>query len=166
MTTTTRTTTTATTAELDSIFLLADTDPAAMKEMNTALIAGFRASGGRLGGDFENVPLLLLNTIGAKTGHHRTTPVNYTRDGDSYVVIASKSGAATHPDWYRNLIANPNATIETAAQQLPVRARVTDGVERQRLFERHAAALPNFLSYQRRTSRRLPVLVLDPVRSS
>lgn len=159
-------TTTPATEELDPMFLLADTDPAAMRDMNTALIAGFRASDGHLGGAFENVPLLLLTTIGAKTGNRRTTPVNYTRDGDSYVVIASKSGAPTHPDWYHNLRANPCATIEAAGQQLQVQARITDQDERQRLFERHAAALPNFAAYQRRTSRRLPVIVLDPDRAA
>ncbi|MGH3576221.1 MAG: nitroreductase/quinone reductase family protein, partial [Mycobacterium sp.] len=86
--------------ELDPVFLLADTDPAAMKSMNSELIAEFRASGGNLGGPFTGVPLLLLNSIGAHSGQARTTPVNYTRSGDAYVVIASKSGAANHPDWY------------------------------------------------------------------
>lgn len=147
--------------ELDPVFLLADTNPSAMKDMNTALIAEFRASGGHLGGDFEGVPLLLLTTIGAKTGTRRTTPVLYTRDSDSYVVIASKSGAATDPDWYHNLRANPRATIEAGGQQLHVKARIAAGDERQHLFDRHAAALPNYAAYQRRTTRRLPVIVLD-----
>jgi deazaflavin-dependent oxidoreductase (nitroreductase family) len=147
--------------ELDPVFLLADTDPDAMKAMNADLVAGFRASGGHLGGDFEGVPLLLLTTTGARTGNRRTTPVLYTRDSGIYVVIASKSGAATHPDWYHNLRANPRASIEVGGQQRQVRARIADGDERQRLFGQHAAALPNYAAYQRRTSRRLPVIVLD-----
>lgn len=154
--------TTSTSGEgLDPVFLLADTDPDAMKAMNADLVAGFRARGGHLGGDFEGVPLLLLTTTGARTGTRRTTPVLYTRDGDSYLVIASKSGAATHPDWYHNLLANPRASIEVGGQQRQVRARIAGGDERQRLFGQHAAVLPNYAAYQRRTSRRLPVIVLE-----
>ncbi len=146
---------------LDPVFLLADTDPAAMKSMNSELIAAFRASGGNVGGSFTGVPLLLLTTIGSRSRLARTTPVNYTRTGDAYVVIASKSGAATHPDWYHNLRAHPDATIEVGGQTLQVRARETSGAERDALFHRQAEWLPNFRAYQRRTARQLPVIVLD-----
>jgi deazaflavin-dependent oxidoreductase (nitroreductase family) len=148
--------------DIDPIYLLADTDPEAMKTMNTGLITAFRAAGGRLGGAFEGVPLLLLTTIGARHGRACTTPVNYTRYGAGYVVVASKSGSPRHPDWYHNLRAHPEATIELPGATLPVRARITRGIQRQRLFDRHAAVLPNFALYQHRTTRELPVIVLEP----
>lgn len=155
---------TATPDELDPIFLLADTDPEAMKAMNTELVAGFRATGGRLGGPFAGVPLLLLSTTGARSRRPCTTPVNDTRAGAGYVVMASKSGAPSHPDWYHNLHTDPAATIEVPGQFLCVNARIVTGAERQRLFDQHTAALPNFAVYQHRTTRQLPVLVLEPTR--
>jgi deazaflavin-dependent oxidoreductase (nitroreductase family) len=159
---------TVTPDELDPVLLLADTDPEAMQAMNTELVAGFRATGGRLddcfGGAFAGVPLLLLTTTGARTRRRCTTPVNYTRDGDAYVVVASKSGAARHPDWYHNLVADPDATIEVGGATAAVRARIARGAERRRLFERHVAVLPNFAAYQQRTTRQLPVIVLEPGR--
>jgi deazaflavin-dependent oxidoreductase (nitroreductase family) len=134
-----------------------------MKAMNADLVAAFRARDGRLGGAFENVPLLLLTTTGARSGRACTTPVNYTRTGTGYVVVASKSGAPHHPDWYYNLLAHPEATIELPGGTVAVRARVTSGAERARLFEQHTTALPNFAVYQDRTTRVLPVLVLEPL---
>jgi len=148
--------------ELDPVYLLADTDPGAMKAMNRQLISAFRAAHGELGGAFEGVPVLLLTTTGARSSLPRTTPVNYTRTDTGYVVIASKSGSARHPDWYHNLLADPEATIEVPGAALRVRARVTSGPERERLFAQQAAALPNFAAYQKRTTRQLPVLVLEP----
>jgi deazaflavin-dependent oxidoreductase (nitroreductase family) len=149
--------------ELDPVYLLADTDPPAMKAMNAELVAGFRAQGGHLGGDFDGVPLLLLTTMGARTGRVGTTPLNYTRDGANYVVVASKSGSARHPDWYHNLLAHPEATVEVPGAVHRVRARITNGGEREQLFARHAAALPNFVAYQKRTTRELPVIVLEVI---
>ena len=148
--------------DLDPIYFLAATDPAAMQAMNTELVDGFRATRGQLDGGFAGVPLLLLTSTGARTGHRVTTPMNYTRTGPSYVVVASKSGAPRHPDWYHNLLAHPDATIEVADTTIAIRARVTDGSERKQLFDQHTAALPNFAVYQARTTRRLPVLVLEP----
>jgi deazaflavin-dependent oxidoreductase (nitroreductase family) len=147
--------------DLDPIFFLADTDPQAMKAMNAELIDAFRAGRGQRGGAFEGVPLLLLTTIGARTGIPRTSPVNYTRAGRGFVVVASKSGAPRHPDWYHNLLACPDATIELPGAVIPVRARITTGAEREHLFTRHATTLPNFTAYQKRTTRQLPVLVLE-----
>jgi deazaflavin-dependent oxidoreductase (nitroreductase family) len=160
--TTTTPTTTSTDEALDPVFLLADTDPAAMKATNAALVAGFRATNGRLDGAFEGVPLLLLTATGARSGRPSTTPMNFTRDGEGYVVVASKSGAARHPDWYHNLLVHPEASIEVNDTVVAVRARTTSGAERAKLFARHCTALPNFAAYQRRTTRQLPVLVLEP----
>jgi deazaflavin-dependent oxidoreductase (nitroreductase family) len=148
--------------DLDPVFLLAATDPEAMKAMNAGLVAAFRARHGQLDGAFEGVPLLLLTTTGARSGISSTTPVNFTRTGAGYVVVASKSGSPRHPDWYHNLLAHPDATIEVPGSSVPVRARITAGTERKQLFEQHASALPNLTAYQGRTTRQLPVLVLEP----
>jgi len=151
------------TEELDPVFLLADTDPDAMSAMNQQLIAGFRATEGRLDSAFDGVPLLLLTTTGARSGRRTTTPVNYTTTARGWVVVASKSGSARHPDWYHNLLANPRATIELPGVAVNVHARIAKGAERQQLFNRHAAQLPNFAAYQRRTSRQLPVVILEKI---
>ncbi|GAB0103940.1 nitroreductase family deazaflavin-dependent oxidoreductase [Nocardia sp. JMUB6875] len=149
---------------IDAVFLLADTDPEAMKAINTELIAEYRATEGNPRGAFEGAPVLLLTTTGARSGVVRTTPVNFTRIGDGYVVLASKSGAVTHPDWYFNLRAKPEATIEIGGQTIAVHARETVGAERTALFAEHAARLPQFAAYQRRTKREIPVVVLEPER--
>jgi len=147
--------------DLDPVFLLADTNPEAMKVMNTGIVAAFRAANGKLDGAFDGVPLLLLTTTGARSGLARTTPVNYTRSDAAYVILASKSGSPRHPDWYHNLLADPRATIEVDGATLQVHARLSNGAEHERLFARHVAALPNFGAYQNRTSRQIPVLVLE-----
>lgn len=155
--------TVVTAQDLDPVFLLADTDPEAMKAMNADVVTAFRAARGHLGGAFDGVPVLLLTTTGARSGLLRTTPVNYTRAADGgYVIVASKSGAPRHPDWYHNLLVHPEATVELPGVTLCVRARITTGHERDQLFRNHAAALPNFTAYQRRTARQLPVIVLRP----
>jgi deazaflavin-dependent oxidoreductase (nitroreductase family) len=136
-------------------------DAGAMREFNRSLIAEFRAGGGQLGGRFAGVPVLLLSTVGARSGAPRTTPLNYTRDGDRYVVVASKRGAPTNPAWYHNLLARPTASIEVGTERFEVRWRVAEGEERDRLYAELAAQLPLFADYQRRTSRRIPVLVLE-----
>ena len=138
-------------------------DPAAMQAFNRALVAEYRATGGRLGGRLAGAPVLLLETIGARTGAPRTTPVNYTMDGDRYVIVAPKRGAPTNPAWYHNLVARPTAAIEVGAERFEVTWEIAEGEERDRLFARHAALLPLFADYQRRTTRRIPVLTLRPV---
>src|SRR6266480_3483820 len=123
-------------------------------DFNQNLIEDFRANGGRAtSGPFLNapLPLLLLTTKGARTGEERTTPLVYTRDGDRYVIIASKGGAPTNPAWYHNLTANPEATVELGTERFQVRAEVAQGDERDRLFEAQAAQMPNFAEYQRKT---------------
>ena len=149
--------------DLDPVVFLADTDPEAMQAMNAGLVAAFRAAHGHLGGAFDGVPVLLLTTTGARSGLPRTTPVNYTRTADGgYVIVASKSGAPRHPDWYHNLLIHSDATVELPGVTLCIRARISTGHEREQLFGNHAAALPNFTAYQRRTTRQLPVIVLHP----
>lgn len=109
--------------------------PVDWNEFNQKIITEFRANQGKVGGDFAGANMLLLSTTGAKSGRQHVTPLVYTQEGDGYVVIASKAGLPTHPDWYHNLVANPEATLEVGSERFSVRARVTEGEERQRLFE-------------------------------
>jgi deazaflavin-dependent oxidoreductase (nitroreductase family) len=106
------------------------------------------------------MPVLLLTMTGARSGRTITKPLVYTTDGDRLVVIASFAGAPKHPAWYHNLVANPEATVEVGSERFRVKATVTSGEERQRLFDRQAAQIPIFVEYQKKTSRQLPVLVL------
>jgi deazaflavin-dependent oxidoreductase (nitroreductase family) len=124
------------------------------------VIDEFRSTGGRLGGDMAGAPVLLLNHRGAKTGRMYTTPLVYTRDGDDYVVIASKGGHPAHPHWFLNLVANPSATIEVDGDTIAVGARVTADDERARLYAAQAALMPNFAEYAEATTREIPVVVL------
>jgi deazaflavin-dependent oxidoreductase (nitroreductase family) len=134
-------------------------------DWNTEVIEQFRANDGNMtSGPFKGAALLLLGTTGAKSAQRRTNPLVYTRDGDRFVVIASKGGAPTSPDWFHNLVANPDVTVEVGADRFPARAIVTEGGERDRLFAAQAAKMPNFAEYQRKTTRRLPVVVLEPQR--
>jgi deazaflavin-dependent oxidoreductase (nitroreductase family) len=133
------------------------------QDFNRNLIDEFRANKGAVTGVFENSPLLLLTTTGARSGNRHTTPLVFTRDGDRLVIIASKGGAPTHPAWYHNLVANPVVTIELPDETFDARARVATGEERTRLFDAQAALMPNFNDYQAKTQREIPVIVLDRV---
>lgn len=142
---------------------MTDPDPrAAFAAMTAALISDFRAQGGQVtSGPFAGRPVLLLTTTGAKSGQPRLAPLVYSRDGDDYVIVASKGGAPTHPGWYHNLLAHPVVTVELGGETFEARARVTEGAERDRLFAERVASSPNFGDYQRRTSRVIPVVVLE-----
>lgn len=124
---------------------------------NRAVIEEFRANGGVLPGR----SLLLLTTTGARTGTPRTTPLAFLPDGDRMVVIASNYGGPKHPDWYYNLLANPRATVEINGETVPVRAVVTEGEERDRLYARQAERAPVFAEYARRAGRTIPVIALE-----
>ncbi|MGO9207499.1 MAG: nitroreductase family deazaflavin-dependent oxidoreductase [Candidatus Limnocylindrales bacterium] len=138
-----------------------DTDPrAAYAAMTETLIVDFRAHKGQVtSGPFAGRPVLLLTTTGAKSGQSRLAPLVYTRDGDRYVIMASKGGAPTHPAWYQNLLAHPIVTFEVGGETFRARARVTEGEERERLI----ALNPQFNDVQTRTSRVIPVVVLERV---
>src|SRR5206468_12619578 len=105
--------------------------------------------------------LLLLTTTGAKSGQQRVAPLAFTRDSERYVVIASKGGSPTSPDWYHNLVANPRVIVEVGTECFPALARVTSGEERERLFAAQAALMPGFAEYQKQTSREIPVGVFE-----
>jgi len=133
-----------------------------MAQINRDVITQFRANGGQIKeGMFKGSPIVLLTTKGARTGATHTTPLVHTRDGDRYVVIASKGGAPTNPAWYHNLVANPTATVEVGPEKFQARATVARGEERDRLFNAQAARMPGFAEYQRNTTRRIPVVVLE-----
>jgi deazaflavin-dependent oxidoreductase (nitroreductase family) len=136
------------------------TSDAEYRERNLTVVETFRANNGRMP---NQAALLLLTTKGARSGQTRLNPLAYTRDGDRFVVIASKGGNPSNPDWYHNVVANPEVTVEVGGDRFQARARVTDGAERQRLFEAQAALMPNFAEYQQRTSRQIPVIVLERI---
>lgn len=132
-----------------------------MSDWNREVIEEFRSNGGKVRA-FSRQPLLLLTHTGGKTGRHRTNPLAYFRDGDRFVVVASKGGAPTNPDWYRNLVANPTATIEVGTEELEVTAELAHGEERERLWavitEKNAA----FKEYENKTERTIPLIILTP----
>jgi deazaflavin-dependent oxidoreductase (nitroreductase family) len=134
-----------------------------VNDWNAAIISEFRANSGKVGGQFANSTLLLLHTIGAKSGKERINPLAYTTDGEHFVIIASKGGAPTNPDWYYNIVANPIVTLEVGAEQFQARATVAEEPERTRLFEQMAAHMPGFAAYQERVSRIIPVVTLERV---
>ena len=132
-------------------------------EFNRGVIAEFRANAGKVGGPFEGAPMILLTHTGAKSGKEYTTPLVYSRDGDAVVIIASKAGAPDDPQWFRNLVANPDVTVEIGTDRFAARARVAEGPERDRLYDAQAELMPNFKGYAEKTTRRIPVVVLDRV---
>lgn len=134
---------------------------ASMNDFNQNLINEFRANNGKVTGTFAGRPVVLLTTTGAKSGQQRTTPLVYTTDGDNLVIIASKGGAPTNPAWYHNIVANPTVTVELPGETYQARARVAEGAERERLYNAQAALMPAFAEYQEKTSRQIPVIVLE-----
>lgn len=135
---------------------------AGAQDWNNQIIAEFRANGGKVGGPFEGGTLLLLHTVGAKSGQPRVNPVMYQDIGDGVAVFATKGGAPTHPDWYFNLLANPRASAEIGTQTLPFVARVAEGAERDRIWEAQKRANPGFAAYETSTTRQIPVVILEP----
>jgi deazaflavin-dependent oxidoreductase (nitroreductase family) len=130
-------------------------------ERNRAIIEEFRSHGGKVGGRFADMPLLLLHTRGAKSQEPRVNPVAYSTDGDKFVIVASKGGGPTNPDWYYNLVANPLVEVELGNGKFRARAVVAAEPERSRLYARHADAMPAFAEYERRTKRVIPVILLE-----
>ncbi len=137
---------------------------AEVNDWNKKIIAEFRANDGKVSGNFEGQTLLLLHTKGAKSGQERVNPVAYTKDGDKLVIIASKGGAPINPDWYHNVVANPQVTVEVGADQFPVNATVAEEPERSRLYDQMAAMMPGFADYKVKTTRKIPVIVLTPAK--
>ncbi len=130
-------------------------------EYNRQLIEGFRAARGTTDGPFAGRPLLLLTTTGARSGQRYTAPMMYVPDGDRLLVIASNLGAPRHPDWYHNLVAHPDVTVEVGAETFDATAVVTEGDERQQLWARIVEGYPFFAEHQAKTTRQIPVIALE-----
>ncbi len=129
--------------------------------LNGGVIDEFRNNGGECGGRFEGNPMILLTTIGAKSGLERTSPLTYTMDGDRIVVIASRAGSDRHPDWYINLVAHRDVTVELGDESFAAVASIADEPERTRLFDERIAVMPRFGEYLQATNRVIPVVVLE-----
>lgn len=133
------------------------------QDWNTRIIDEFRANGGRVGGNFAGAPLLLLHTTGARSGEERVHPMMYQDLGDGRVaVFASKAGADTHPAWYHNVTANPRVTAEIGTETRRYSARTATDEERDPIWTRQKQTYPGFADYEARTSRQIPVVILDP----
>ncbi len=134
-----------------------------VNDWNDRTIAEFRENEGRVGGPFQGRPLLLLHHFGARTGVERVNPLAYQRVGEGWAVFGSKGGAPTNPDWYHNLIANPRARVEVGTETFDVVARVAKGEERERIWGEQKRLMPGFADYETRTTRAIPVVVLERV---
>jgi deazaflavin-dependent oxidoreductase (nitroreductase family) len=134
-------------------------------DWNTRIIEDFRANEGRVGGPFEGRPILLLHHTGAKSGTERVNPLAYQAlDDGAIAVFGSKGGAPSNPDWYHNLLANPRATVEVGTETFDVTARVASGEERERIWEKQKREMPGFSDYEKKTTRQIPVVILEPDR--
>jgi deazaflavin-dependent oxidoreductase (nitroreductase family) len=134
-----------------------------LNDFNQKVITEFRANQGKGSGQMAGMPLLLLTTTGNKTGRALTKPLAYTKDGDRIFVIASFAGSPKNPAWFNNLVANPTVTVELEAERFQARARITSGEERDRLFKLQAEKMGIFYDYQKKTTRQIPVVVLERV---
>jgi deazaflavin-dependent oxidoreductase (nitroreductase family) len=131
-------------------------------DWNAGIIAEFRENHGKVGGYFKGAPLLLLHHTGARSGKDRLNPMMYLKDGDRFLVFASKGGADTNPDWYYNMKAHPDVKIEVGDEKIDVRAEEITGAERDALYKRQASIYPTFAEYQQKTKRMIPVIALEP----
>jgi len=130
-------------------------------EFNQNIIAEFRANAGKVGGPFAGAPMALLTTKGAKSGQPHITPLVHLADEGRVVVFASMGGAPKHPQWFRNVLANPDVEVEVGTEKYAAKARVAAGKERDELFAKQVALIPTFGEYQQKTSRVIPVVVLE-----
>jgi deazaflavin-dependent oxidoreductase (nitroreductase family) len=131
-----------------------------VSDFNQKVIEEFRSNQGKVGGFFTNMNLLILHTTGAKTGQLRLNPTAYIEDGDRLVIAASKGGADTHPDWYYNLIANPDVIVEVGTEKFPAQAESASEPERTELYNKLKSIYPGFAEYEEKTSRVIPVITL------
>ncbi len=133
-----------------------------MNDWNTKVIEEFRANGGKVGGNFEGAPLLLLHTTGAKSGAQRVNPMMYRKVDGGYAVFASFAGQPVNPAWYHNLVAHPRVQAEIGTQTLELTARVAGNAEREPIWSAQKAEFPGFQDYENKTTRQIPVVILEP----
>jgi deazaflavin-dependent oxidoreductase (nitroreductase family) len=133
-----------------------------MSDFNAKIIEEFRAHNGKVGGPFEGAPMVLVTTVGAKSGQQRTTPLVYLPEGDRVVIFASAAGAPKHPAWYHNLMANPSVIAEVGDQRYEATATEVTGDERARLYAEQVSRMPGFADYEAKAGERIiPVIALD-----
>jgi deazaflavin-dependent oxidoreductase (nitroreductase family) len=132
-----------------------------INDWNAKIIEEFRANGGKVGGPFDGVPMLLLHTTGPKSGRERVNPLAYQPDGDKLVIFASYAGAPKNPAWFHNLFAGGAVSVEVGTEAFPVAARVTEGAEREKYWSKQKEDYPTFAEYERKTTREIPVIVLE-----
>ena len=132
-----------------------------MNDFNRQIIDEFRANDGKVGGGFAGAPMVLLHHTGAKSGTERVSPLVYQVVGDGWAVFASKGGAPDNPDWFHNVTANPQTTIEIGTDKFDVVARVAEGDEREAIWTKQKQDFPNFAEYEKNTDRTIPVVVLE-----
>ncbi len=132
-----------------------------INDFNASIIDEFRANEGRVGGMFAHATLLLLHHTGAKTGQPRINPLAYRGEGDSWVVFGSKGGAPDNPAWFYNVVAHPDVEVEVGTETVPVRARVAEGEERERIWSAQKRDIPQFAQYEEQTGREIPVVILE-----
>ncbi len=132
-----------------------------LNDWNAKIIEEFRANAGKVGGRFEGVPILLLHTTGAKSGQPRVNPLAFQPDGDKIIIFASYAGGPANPAWFHNLLAGGPASVEVGTERFPVTARVATGDERERYWAKQKQDLPTFSDYEQRTTREIPVVVLE-----
>lgn len=135
-------------------------DTGNVNDWNTQIIEEFRANAGKVGGQFEGAPVLLLHTTGAKSGAERVNPMMYLEQDGRMFVFASKAGAPTNPDWYHNLVANPDVKVEVGSETFPSQAKSLEGDERTTIYDEQATRYSGFREYQDGTSRVIPVVEL------
>jgi deazaflavin-dependent oxidoreductase (nitroreductase family) len=135
-----------------------------MTDFNSKIIEEFRANEGKVGGPFEGAPVLLLHTVGAKSGQPRVNPVMYQQVPGGYAVFASRGGGPVNPGWYHNVLAHPQVTAEIGTGTVELLARVAEGQERERIWTAQKATYPGFADYERNTTRQIPVIILEPTR--
>jgi deazaflavin-dependent oxidoreductase (nitroreductase family) len=140
--------------------------PTDRNAFNRGIIEEFRANQGKVGGMFEGRPMMLLTTTGAKSGRRFVSPLVYLQDGDRMVIFATKAGAPTNPDWYHNLVANPQVTVEVGTETYEAKALVLTGAERDRLYAEQVKRIPQFGTYQENTTRVIPVVALERIPSA
>jgi deazaflavin-dependent oxidoreductase (nitroreductase family) len=132
-------------------------------DFNTSIVNEFRANGGKVGGPFDGAPMILLHHRGARTGNERVNPLVYQPVGDNFAVFASKGGAPTDPQWFRNLLAHPRTTVEVGTETIPVVARVLEGDERDEIWTKQKQLMPGFAQYETnaKAHRAIPVVLLE-----
>ena len=138
-------------------------EPAGLDDWNRRVIAEFRANEGKVGGPFEGASMILVHHLGAKSGTERVSPMVWFPDGDRLLIVASKAGAPTNPDWYHNLVAHPRVDVEVGAETFPVVAEELPRAERDEKWAQITAVAPGFAEYQEKTTRVIPVLALTRV---